>query len=425
MSLEFGKFFGGNSSGGGFPNLTGFVPVRVTEVNIAPDDNEKSLFKVQEDYWGVGSIRFESLNEAQNLRGDLRNNIALPLNINIRTLPLVNEIVFIILGPSKENMISGDTTAQTYYYTNSLPTWNNTNANVFPSQLGEGDTSTDTNTIQAIEAGIPNNPDNPKSGPTTGKVYEETSDIKNLYPQEGDVIFEGRFGNSLRFSSTGKYKENFSKFKVNPQNPWSKDGNNGSPITILRNGQEKGVAFDAWEPIFEDINNDGSSVYLTSNQNIPIELAYPFLASYGVDITLPEDTTTEFEKISEPEGNEFVSNSEADSLDKAQDSINVEPLFDTNSLIIDGQLPDTPDVGVGDLNEQPQDTTLGGSNVDDNGRPLSAAQRKRNRQQNRSEGNNLPQTASQRKRKLRGQDNNSNNGRESAAQRKRNRQLGG
>ncbi len=337
MSLEFGKFFGGNSSGGGFPNLTGFVPVRVTEVNIAPDDNEKSLFKVQEDYWGVGSIRFESLNEAQNLRGNLRNNIALPLNINIRTLPLVNEIVFVILGPSKENMISGDTTAQTYYYTNSLPTWNNTNANVFPSQLGEGDTSTDTNTIQAIEAGIPNNPDNPKSGPTTGKVYEETSDIKNLYPQEGDVIFEGRFGNSLRFSSTGKYKENFSKFKVNPQNPWSKDGNNGSPITILRNGQEKGVAFDAWEPIFEDVNNDGSSIYLTSNQNIPIQLAYSQLSSYGVDITPPEDTTTEFQKISEPEGNEFVSNKEADSVSQAQDSINVEPDLSTDPNLVQKQ----------------------------------------------------------------------------------------
>ena len=425
MSLEFGKVFGSSTSATGLPNLTGFIPVRVTEVNITPNKEDSSLFKVQSEYWGVGSIRFESLNEAQNLRGNVRNNIALPLNINVRTLPIVNEIVFVILGPSKESMQSGDPTAQTYYYTNSLPTWNNTNANIFPSQLGEGNTSTDTNDTSTIEDGIPNNPDNEKTGPKTGVVYEEEGEIKNLYPQEGDIIFEGRFGNSLRFSSTGKYEENFDEFNVSPQNPWSRDGKKGSPITILRNGQEKGVAFDAWEPIFEDINNDGSSVYLTSNQNIPIELAYPFLASYGVDITLPEDTTTEFEKISEPEGNEFISNSEADSLDKAQDSINVEPLFDTDSLIIDGQLPDIPDVGVGNLNEQPQDTTLGGSNINDDGRPLSAAQRKRNRQQNRSEGNNLPQTAAQRKRKLRGQDNNSNNGRESAAQRKRNRQRGG
>jgi hypothetical protein len=328
MSLEFGKFFGGNSSGGSLPNSPGFIPVRVTEVNITPDDNEKSLFKVQSEYWGVGSIRFESLNEAQNLNGNLQDYIALPLNINIRTLPLVNEIVFVILGPSKENMQSGDPTAQTFYYTNSLPTWNNTNANVFPSQLGEGDTSTDTNTTQAIEAGIPNNPDNEKTGPKTGVVYEEEGEIKNLYPQEGDVIFEGRFGNSLRFSSTGKYKENFSKFKVNPQNPWSRDGKKGSPITILRNGQEKGVAFDAWEPIFEDINNDGSSVYLTSNQTIPIEFAYTQLSSYGIDLLPLEDTTAEFEKLSESEGNEFVSNKEADSLDQITDSINVEPTDD-------------------------------------------------------------------------------------------------
>ncbi len=425
MSLEFGKVFGSSTTATGLPNLTGFIPVRVTEVNITPNEEDSSLFKVQSGYWGVGSIRFESLNEAQNLRGNVRNNIALPLNLNIRTLPIINEVVFVILGPSKESIQSGDPTAQTYYYTNSIPAWNSTNANVFPSQLGEGNTSTDTNSTEAIEAGIPNNLDNEKTGPKTGNVYEEEGEIKNLYPQEGDIIFEGRFGNSLRFSSTGKYEENFDEFNVSPQNPWSRDGKKGSPITILRNGQEKGVAFDAWEPIFEDINNDGSSVYLTSNQNIPIELAYPFLASYGVDITLPEDTTTEFEKIAEPEGNEFVSNKEADSLDQAQDSVNVEPLFDTNALALDGQLPDIPDVGIGNLNEQPGDDTLGGSNVDDDGRPLSAAERKRRRQQRRSEGNELPESASARKRRLRGIDNNSNNSQESATQRKRNRQRGG
>ena len=325
MSLEFGQFFGGSTGGVGLPNISSFIPVRVTEVNITPDENESSLFQTQEKYWGVGSIRFESLNEAQNPQGNVRNNVALPLNINIRTLPLINEVVFIILGPSKEILQSGDPTAQTYYYTNSIPAWNNTNSNIFPSQLGEGTTTTDTNTTQTIEAGIPNNPDNTKEGPKTGEVYEEEGEIKNLYPQEGDVIFEGRFGNSLRFSSTGKYKTNYSEFTVNPQNPWSKDGDTGSPITILRNGQEKGVAFDVWEPIFEDINNDGSSIYLTSNQNIPIQIAYSQLSSYGIDLPSPEDTTSEFQKIVEPEGNEFVSNSEADSITQAQDSVNVEP----------------------------------------------------------------------------------------------------
>ena len=58
MSLEFGKYFGNSTAGGGFPNSPGFIPVRVVEVNITPDDNETSLFKVQENYWGVGSIRF-------------------------------------------------------------------------------------------------------------------------------------------------------------------------------------------------------------------------------------------------------------------------------------------------------------------------------------------------------------------------------
>ena len=326
MSLEFGKYFGNSTAGGGFPNSPGFIPVRVVEVNITPDDNETSLFKVQENYWGVGSIRFESLNEAQNLRGDLRNNIALPLNINIRTLPLVNEIVFIILGPSKENMVSGDPTAQTYYYTNSLPTWNNTNANVFPSQLGEGDTSTDTNTIQAIEAGIPNNPDNPKSGPTTGKVYEETSDIKNLYPQEGDVMVEGRFGNSIRFTSTNRQSEDFKDI----QSPWSREGNNGSPLTIIRNGQQSTSGFDQFLPLYEDIDRDDSSIYMTTTQNIGITLASTNLNSFGIDITPQVKTSARIQRT--PKGESGKSNNDSDNINITFDSVNVEPKGASNSV---------------------------------------------------------------------------------------------
>ena len=88
-----------------------------------------------------------------------------------------------------------------------------------------------------------------------GKTLDETKVFsnKNMLPFEGDMIFEGRFGNSIRFGSS------------NPRgkNNWSENSSEGEPITIISNGQTKGHSM-----ALEDINGDASSIYLTSNQNI-------------------------------------------------------------------------------------------------------------------------------------------------------------
>ena len=49
-------------------------------------------------------------------------------------------------------------------------------------------------------------------------------------------------------------------------------GDNGDPLTILRNSQYNDDK-DAWIPQVEDINKQGSSVYMTSTQAIPIEVS--------------------------------------------------------------------------------------------------------------------------------------------------------
>ena len=73
---------------------------------------------------------------------------------------------------------------------------------------------------------------------------------------KGDVILEGRSGQSLRFSS----------FKT-PRWDYIDPTASGSPITVLRNGQG---AEPVGSTVFEDINKDDSSVYLTSNHVLPI-----------------------------------------------------------------------------------------------------------------------------------------------------------
>jgi hypothetical protein len=75
---------------------------------------------------------------------------------------------------------------------------------------------------------------------------------------------EGRWGNSIRFGSTARIQNDIF------QNDWSSTGEDGEPITIIRNGQPEDASPTGYFPIVEDINRDLSSIYLTSNQSIPL-----------------------------------------------------------------------------------------------------------------------------------------------------------
>ena len=77
----------------------------------------------------------------------------------------------------------------------------------------------------------------------------------------GDLLYEGRFGNSIRLGSTAKSKSEY-------KNSWSTNGKNGDPITIIRNGQPGNSSNEGWLPITENLKNDLSSLYLTSYQRL-------------------------------------------------------------------------------------------------------------------------------------------------------------
>ena len=100
----------------------------------------------------------------------------------------------------------------------------------------------------------------------SGGDFIEKGNIRPILSFIGDQIFEGRFSNSLRLGST-------SPSQGSVVNNWSTTGEIGSPITILRNGQPKDLGEPGWLPITENINTDLSSIYLTSTQQIPIEIS--------------------------------------------------------------------------------------------------------------------------------------------------------
>jgi hypothetical protein len=133
------------------------------------------------------------------------------------------------------------------------------------------------NTVQEISFNSPNAP--------SQATFIEKTNIHPLMPFMGDIIYEGRWSNSLRFGSTTKSKSTY-------RNNWSTSGKNGDPITILRNGQPRNATDFGAEPITENISNDLSSIYLTSYQKLPFSIANENFLSYTTSPTIPSSFTS-------------------------------------------------------------------------------------------------------------------------------------
>jgi len=220
-----------------FSNFSNLEGVRVKSIIL--DDS------TIEGWGALGAIEYQSINSNFTAR-------AYPLNSNSKCFPLINEIVYIISLPSSD-MNKANTRKKTYYISN-VGIWNHPHHNAFPP-----------NPDNLTETQIQDS-----TGINLGKTFKERSNIHPLLPFEGDFIQEGRWGNSLRFGSTVQ----------ETPNDWSMYGTNGDPITILRNGQGNQTE-EGWTPIVEDINNDNSSIYLTSTQDIPLNISSTDYTSYS------------------------------------------------------------------------------------------------------------------------------------------------
>tara|TARA_B110000858_G_C17767547_1_gene457822 strand:+ start:33 stop:1244 length:1212 start_codon:yes stop_codon:yes gene_type:complete len=214
-----------------------------------------------------GEITVEPMKVSGNQPGSLGIK-ATPLFPNIKSYPLVNETVYLLSFPSGD--FANNPGNIKYYYLSSVKTWaNNIHVNPTPAQQESIQGGNQNKSLKEIELGSPNiSTEQNTSQFKPGTYFSEKSDIYPLYPFEGDVILEGRFGNSLRFGSTD-IRYNDSNIPT-PLNDWSNIPNNGDPITILRNGQNTSLTGSAQSLIVENINEDISSIYLTSTQQLPL-----------------------------------------------------------------------------------------------------------------------------------------------------------
>ena len=157
--------------------------------------------------------------------------------------PVPGEIVELKqqLAPS----IEGSITTKNTFYTSILNYWNNPNTNTF----------LDTKTF-------------PDQDITLGQVFKEQATINPLKPLAGDVMLQGRQGQSIRFTGA-----------QNQEVTWEQVSSENDPLIIISNGQIE--TEDGFSLISEDVNQDPSSIYLTSKQKIPLQLASTRYKSYN------------------------------------------------------------------------------------------------------------------------------------------------
>ena len=153
--------------------------------------------------------------------------VVAPMEVNIKDYPYPGEYVIVVeyFG--------------TKFYTQKLNLYNNVDTNILPG-------------LSKIH--------NPwkREGYKDNLPNVKDRVIRQLKAEEGDITFNGRFGNSIRFGSNVKsVKETETEGKKN------------SPNVIIRAGQ--GVQETILKkPVKEDINKDGSSLWMTTDQVVPL-----------------------------------------------------------------------------------------------------------------------------------------------------------
>jgi hypothetical protein len=272
---------------------------RVTDIIL---NNNHPQFNNYGGWNGIGTITFEPLTTSENdinipinIGNESQSQIATSFFPQFSILPLINEIVTIMKGPS--NNLDEKQPSFNYYYFSSLSIWNHPHQNALPNPIPSDNLpSYQQKDYQQTQAGSVRRVTdesteinlNSKLNPSQNTFPDGNDEIVNIHPLlpfAGDIIYQGRWGNSIRFGSTAK------PINSNALNDWSSTGENGDPITIIRNGQPTDVSPQGWVPITEKINNDLASIYQTSTQKIPIQVASENYNSYKTPPEIPSQYT--------------------------------------------------------------------------------------------------------------------------------------
>lgn len=221
-----------------------FAVGEVVETKMAFKSGQKGMHG---ELLPIGTIEIKM--GSSNKTGLVKNNYAAPGLTNFR-VPLIGEQVLIFVAPSVVSS-AAEWTGPGIFYFSPYNSTHNFSLNQFPKLYQRGKTNTNSPSRLA---------DDEQVGYTTKKSMKI---INPLQIFEGDDLWQGRNGQSIRFSKSNE-TVNSPGTGVYEKSPTWKGGND-DPILIinLRTGIGNGLKYD-----IEDISKDPSNIYLTTKQKL-------------------------------------------------------------------------------------------------------------------------------------------------------------
>jgi hypothetical protein len=317
-------------------NLAVVVDVISNENHIKLQDQSKPLVNPQHlplnyngdpanvkdvDYSYVGRAKVRILSQEKKTPKE-KLPWAIPLDQTISQYPLVNELVVV--------QKIGDT----YYYSKPFNRFN------FPNNI---DYSVETVHSEDGKSAIPFFYDGQRQTYTSAPIYSKYNNlgfvgdyfilnnkIRNVVRYEGDTVIESRFGQSIRMATYDENRLNdrtdlYDSYTVDKKLTDSSGGGYGNPMIIIRNRQ-RNLAKNSPSPglhrklpkipkiqdfeknyggqIEEDINNDGSTISITSGVTVSKFVTTVYKSIFGR--TENQEPTEEQVKYNPPNSTFFT-----------------------------------------------------------------------------------------------------------------------
>ena len=211
-------------------------------ISASVNYNDNNKYKDKDpDIRFLGAVLFQKEDSIVKI------DYALPFDKNNITFPIVGETVLILNIGMQHFWMPFSNTQYPNYREDYKTTIGGTNVKYVDSG---GKSSSNTDDYKRVQqTGMAKKADDGKT--KKDKEYKVNEKIKFLKPREGDTLITGRVGNTIRFS----------EFFL------TEDGKTSSPGIFIRNKQNPALdSKKLGELIDEDINKDGTSIYISSNK---------------------------------------------------------------------------------------------------------------------------------------------------------------
>lgn len=241
-------------------NVTRFAQEIIYEAVVVDVVVNDSHPEFATDGYNVGAIKFRSI-KSDMYRDNSQLNWALPMDSNISEYPLVSEIVVI------------HTALNRFYYTRKLNVSSRVTSQALPG-LNEELSPAKTGPVP-LHPGATASPQ--KQGLTKNNslgISFKDLGLARLRHDEGDIVIEGRSGSSIRLGAAWTKASNFQA-----------TGREQAPNLLFRVGPDTRAAVTPeFGQTLENINSDASSVYLVTDQIVPLTYATEKAATHRASI---------------------------------------------------------------------------------------------------------------------------------------------